>query len=393
LPAEALRNQDAVRAQHDPAGLAESLRRFGLGRMPSTWRRLGALDIPVTVAVGEQSAGRGPNADPENNDGQFPGAVYTFERRGAVWAPQQYIKTPNNDADDFLSVFALSGDRLLIANLWDDSGSRSVGGDPFDESREDSGAAWIYERVDGTWVADTFLKASNADEGDGFGTWAVLDGDRAVVSSFGEQSLTGEPDDNSGTNVGAVYVYELAGGQWSETAYLKPSNPIDGLAFGFNLALDGDTLAVSATGDPRDPGAGPDDRSMPFSGAVYVFRQRGGEWVEEAYLRAPNAGAGDSFGTTSLGRRTPSGADSAVTHRRHPANIALVAIRHATFRRPSYMTVFPLRSTERMRRTAPGPPRLPAVPLSRRCADQDRIHADCRLKHARGPAPRSRSWS
>ncbi|TGM08644.1 hypothetical protein EHQ86_02340, partial [Leptospira yasudae] len=38
------------------------------------------------------------------------------------------------------------------------------------------------------------------------------------------------------------------------------------------------------------------DNSAGGSGAVYVFRRIGTNWVQEAYLKAPNAEAGDSFG-------------------------------------------------------------------------------------------------
>ena len=41
------------RMSHDPAGLADDLRRFGQGVMPPVWGRLGELEMPVLLLVGE----------------------------------------------------------------------------------------------------------------------------------------------------------------------------------------------------------------------------------------------------------------------------------------------------------------------------------------------------
>ena len=38
------------------------------------------------------------------------------------------------------------------------------------------------------------------------------------------------------------------------------------------------------------------DDSAPDAGAVYIFRRTGVTWAQEAYLKAPNAEAGDLFG-------------------------------------------------------------------------------------------------
>ena len=82
--------------------------------------------------------------------------------------------------------------------------------------------------------------------------------------------------------------------------YVKPSNTGIGDAFGISVALsaDGNTLAVGAywedsgtTGVNSTP-----DEAAPRSGAVYVFSRTGGEWVQQAYVKASNTGAGDFFG-------------------------------------------------------------------------------------------------
>lgn len=52
LPAEARAAQHRQRQDHDPAGLAWSMRALGQGSMPSAWSSLGSLRRPVTFAAG-----------------------------------------------------------------------------------------------------------------------------------------------------------------------------------------------------------------------------------------------------------------------------------------------------------------------------------------------------
>ncbi|WP_428263538.1 FG-GAP repeat protein [Haliangium sp.] len=82
-------------------------------------------------------------------------------------------------------------------------------------------------------------------------------------------------------------------------AYVKASNPGGGDSFGWQVALWGDTLAVSALReDSVSSGVGGDQSNddLPRSGAVYVFRRTGGEWAQEAYLKASRPGDSDEFG-------------------------------------------------------------------------------------------------
>jgi cysteine-rich repeat protein len=84
-------------------------------------------------------------------------------------------------------------------------------------------------------------------------------------------------------------------------AYVKASNTEGSDYFGYSIALsaDGTTLAVggviedsAATGIDGDQAS----NAAQQSGAVYVFVRSGATWVQQAYLKASNTGAGDDFG-------------------------------------------------------------------------------------------------
>jgi len=91
------------------------------------------------------------------------------------------------------------------------------------------------------------------------------------------------------------------GTNWSQQAYLKPSNTGAGDYFGVAAAISGDTLVVgapressNATGVNGDQG----NNNAGSSGAAYVFVRSGTNWSQQAYLKASNTGGGDYFGNT-----------------------------------------------------------------------------------------------
>ena len=89
----------------------------------------------------------------------------------------------------------------------------------------------------------------------------------------------------------------------AQEAYVKPSrvDPSISREFGTSVALsmDGSTLAVGAVGDAsaaRGINGDQTDDSVPFAGAVYVFRRTGTAWAQEAYVKASNPRASGLFG-------------------------------------------------------------------------------------------------
>ena len=80
----------------------------------------------------------------------------------------------------------------------------------------------------------------------------------------------------------------------AQQAYIKASNTRAGDVFGIAVAVSGDTMVVGAPGeDSNATGV----NGAPLSGAVYVFVRNGPNWIQQAYLKASNTGAGDEFGS------------------------------------------------------------------------------------------------
>src|SRR6266536_334735 len=217
---------------------------------------------------------------------------------------QAYVKASNTGAaDEFGFAVALSsdGNTLVVGAPGEASARTGVTAGIVDETTAGNaapgaGAVYVYTRTGATWTQQAYVKASNTGAGDQFGSSVALssDGNTLAVGATGEAG-----------DAGAVYVFTRAG-TWSPPAFVKASNPGAGDQFGFSVALsgDGNTLAVSATGEDSaltDVRTGIVDETTagnaaPGAGAVYVFTLIAGTWSQQAYVKASNTGAGDQFG-------------------------------------------------------------------------------------------------
>jgi len=260
-----------------------------------------------TVVVGaEREDSNATGVDGADNDlAPLSGAAYVFVRSGVIWSQQAYLKASNTgELDSFGLSVALDGDTLVVGAFQEGSNATGVGGDELDNSAAFSGAAYVFVRSDGIWSQQAYLKASNTDAFDRFGSSVALDGDTLAVGAFQEDSnatgVDGDDSNNSASGSGAAYVFVRSlNGIWSQQAYLKASNTDADDWFGNSVALDGDTLVVGASREwSNATGVGGDgsNDSASVSGAAYVFVRSGGIWSQQAYLKASNTDAFDRFG-------------------------------------------------------------------------------------------------
>jgi hypothetical protein len=236
-----------------------------------------------------------------------PVAALHSELLVPTYAQQAYIKASNTNAGDSFSVVAVSadGNTLAVGAPFEDSN-----GTQSNNALADSGAVYVYTRSGGAWTQQAYLKASNLDAGDGFGSAVVLSGDgntlavAAYYEASSSQNVNGPQADNTATRAGAVYTFRRVGGNWSQQAYIKAFNTDAFDHFG-NLALsgDGNTLAVGA---PLEDSAADGingnqaDNTISMAGAVYVYNWTGAAWAPQAYIKAPNSDFADFFSTLTL---------------------------------------------------------------------------------------------
>jgi hypothetical protein len=211
----------------------------------------------VVGAPSEDSNATGINGNQANNSASGSGAVYVFTRSNGVWTQQAYLKASNTGVQDhFGTSVALSGETLAVGAPDEDSNAMGINGNQSDNSAENSGAVYIFTRVNGEWHQQAYVKLSKPPgvldpiEMDWmakhwrFGASVALSGEILAVGAPGAELLSEEN--------GAVYVFKRAitmvGGQpgvkWKQQAFV--GSPLQGIgySFGYSVALGGETLAA-----------------------------------------------------------------------------------------------------------------------------------------------------
>ena len=197
---------------------------------------------------------------------------------GAVNAGQAYLydadtgalvqtfANPTPEANDYFGrSVAVSGDRALIGAWGDDSAG------------SDSGAAYLFDTVTGSLLQS--FTVPSADGGEAFGYSVALDGDRALIGAWGDD--TGAP---AGTEAsGAAYLFDTVSGSLLQSF----ANPEPGHRdlFGNAVALEGGYALIGAYLDDTDAGN---------AGRAYLYDAETGALVQT--FANPTPETLDSFG-------------------------------------------------------------------------------------------------
>ena len=163
-------------------------------------------------------------------------------------------------------------------------GDRIVVGANLADEPSNSGAAYVFERTGGVWTETALLKANPTGSSDQFGYDVAVDGDTVVVGEY--------RDDVGGTNTGSIHVYVLSGGSWTLEQEFQAIDNEAGSLLGLSVAISGDTIIAGA----------PEERSVVNGtvrdehGAAYVFTRTNGVWTQEQRLQASDFDEFDEFG-------------------------------------------------------------------------------------------------
>lgn len=147
----------------------------------------------------------------------------------------------------------------------------------FENNPSLAGAAYIFTRnTAGQWTQQIRLRSPSPQSADLMGMDLAIEGDTLLVSAPG-RDIPGTPD------AGVVFVYQNIAGTWTLGPTLVPSNPLVEGYFGDTIALSGDLAAITAWTVPFPDAGGFGPREL------YVFERTGGVWQEQARLPAPES--------------------------------------------------------------------------------------------------------
>jgi FG-GAP repeat len=130
------------------------------------------------------------------------------------------------------------------------------------------GAVYVFHESGGTWTQTQKLQPTDLSDGDLFGAPIVIYGNWMFIAAQQQSSAKG-----------AVYVFNLVGGTWTQTQKITESGAADLL--GFSIACDGTTLCIGQIG----------------TNSVYVYTLVGSTWTLQQTLTGSDSIAGDSFGS------------------------------------------------------------------------------------------------
>lgn len=255
-------------------GEARIYRRFG-----DCWSEEVALSAlagdPVGGAAVDISATHAIVGDPADSTfGAGAGRVYIFERTGSTWALQNSIAPAvPGDVVGFGHSVAIDHPYAFVGEF---------------HRPDQPGRVFVYRQLLNDWFPWQTLQASDAFDGDFFGSDVAIDGSLALVGAqAGDFStvLTSQP--------GAAYAFRQdGGGLWVEEAVLSPPDGLLFQFFGHSVDLSGDTAVVGAPTHGLAP-------PQQFAGRAYAFRRTAFpvvSWSHEATFQAPSPADAEVFG-------------------------------------------------------------------------------------------------
>ncbi|HLU43679.1 MAG TPA: putative Ig domain-containing protein, partial [Natronosporangium sp.] len=164
------------------------------------------------------------------------GAAYVFTRSGDQWVEQAKLTAADGQAGDrFGGAVAVAGDTAVV-------GAYAAAGD--------QGAAYVFDRIDGDWVAQARL--ATAAPSAWFGAAVATTGPAVLVGALHEAG-----------SQGAAYLFVQDGDDWSAPERLAVGDA--DAQFGNAVALQGDTVLVGAWTSTV--------RGQEAQGAAYVYHR------------------------------------------------------------------------------------------------------------------------
>jgi hypothetical protein len=144
------------------------------------------------------------------SDAASEGRAYVYQRTSTTWDGGVTLAPPVPLADACLgSAVAIDRNHVVVGGRCEEGSASGIGGVP-DHGADDAGAALLYRRTGTSWGTGLYIKASNTDANDRFGTSVAVDGlTMAVGAPLEASGATGvNGGQGNGTpQAGAVYVF------------------------------------------------------------------------------------------------------------------------------------------------------------------------------------------
>ena len=169
-------------------------------------------------------------ADRDDDHGSTSGSAYIFKRELDKWH-QQVKLTPADGSkyDHFGFDVAISNHYAVIGSYADDAKGTK------------SGSAYVFENIDGTWQQVAKLTPSDGTREDFFGWSVAISGNNIIVGAYG--------DDDHGSQSGAAYIFQRVQETWTEMKKICAGDGESNDYFAYSVAISGHHALVGAYGN------------------------------------------------------------------------------------------------------------------------------------------------
>lgn len=240
----------------------------------------------VDVSLGSADALVGATGD--HQTAIYSGAVYAYEYNDTTWVQSQKLKPSDPKAG---SRFGISLD-MYEGNM------AVIGANQADGNEVKSGAAYVFEKVDGTWVQTDKLVAEDGISHDYFG-YSVTFVNESIIAVGAYNA------DGAAERTGVVYVFEKnEADEWEQTAKLYDAAGVSSDLFGYSITSSEVFLNITAESSALHSfegilyvGAPGNINEGSKTGAVYLYeKSEDGSWMLNTKLVEENSEHNDHFG-------------------------------------------------------------------------------------------------
>ena len=215
------------------------------------------------------------------------GSCYIFENIAGTWTQVQKIVASDREFAAFFGYAVdIDGNQLVVGAHQESKDANGL--NPLTQS----GAAYVFERIAGTWTEVAKLVGADREIQDYAGWDVAISGDALIMSCRLEQ----HDEFGAGTamfEASSAYVFEKVAGTWTQVKKLVASDRADFANYGFKVEMSGDWIIIGAKQESLDENG---LNSVFWTGTAYIARRIGGVWNEAQKLARANRNFADFFG-------------------------------------------------------------------------------------------------
>ncbi len=166
----------------------------------------------------------------EDTNGEYSGSAYIFKLKQSSWKQDDKIFALDGAKyDQFGCSVSIDGNYTIIGAHYDD------------DKAKNSGSAYIFERSETKWNQIDKLVASDGQAEDCFGNSVSIDKENAIIGANG--------DDDIRKDSGAAYIFKRLEINWTEQDKLLPLDGRIDNYFGCSVSINKDYAIIGSIGD------------------------------------------------------------------------------------------------------------------------------------------------